>query len=723
MNNISNKNLLTVLCPNYNNERYISKAVESILMQKCNFNFKVIFIDDCSTDNSVEIINSYVKKYPDKIFLIKNDENLKTLATSIRGYKKVDTPFYTVLDPDDYYIDCNFFQRAIDFLASHTDYTQYVNNTIIKQGKSEKLYFNFQTKDCGFDDVHNLVFGHTSSTVFRNNFTQKNLAEIEIYVNTEYERAFEGDTFRNYFAWSFGKGHYENIVAGVYNYNQAGIWSKLSSAEQQLLTLKSNLIFFKYFQKGKEFFLKNTIWNIQCLKKDIQYQNEVSKQVETLIDYICKDNILNLYGEYKNFAFYLPSKFIGGYEYLFIRLAKYLSERGVNVYYIDYEGTLSEQELKNTKVKMVKYTDGMKYLEMDNVPLNIITPISLSNQLINVPAAESKFYFFVGHPKSFLWTQIRIGLTQLQTKNYFKFLDSYNALCYMDAACYQGISEYVGKDLNRQIVPIFAMKNRKFASELVVDDKRINLGWLGRLDSDKIYSLINVLDNVCKYETDKKINFHIIGDGDAKDLIEVEKYNKKINLIFTSTLINDELKDYMAHNIDLLFAMGTSLLEAASLKIPSVLTLASDNKFNDDKFLLLSDLTDYNLGFYRDDINKNISKYKYKNMKTLLDLIYLDNQKGLLARDCYKYFIDNHSVENTVKMLLRFILNGHLYVKDVKIDNFRTNILINKSILKKQFKLFFYSILLALSQCPIITSFVMQQTKDKLLKKIYKYWR
>ena len=52
---------LSVIITNYNNEKYINKCVESILMQTLPPN-EIITVDDCSTDGSVKIIKSLMKK-------------------------------------------------------------------------------------------------------------------------------------------------------------------------------------------------------------------------------------------------------------------------------------------------------------------------------------------------------------------------------------------------------------------------------------------------------------------------------------------------------------------------------------------------------------------------------------------------------------------------------------------------------------------------------------
>ena len=61
---IINTPLLTVLLATYNHEKYISRAIDSILMQETDFFFDVLIGEDCSTDSTREIINSHVSKYP-----------------------------------------------------------------------------------------------------------------------------------------------------------------------------------------------------------------------------------------------------------------------------------------------------------------------------------------------------------------------------------------------------------------------------------------------------------------------------------------------------------------------------------------------------------------------------------------------------------------------------------------------------------------------------------
>ena len=55
-----NKPKISIILPVYNTDRYLDESIQSILNQTFK-DFELIIIDDSSTDNSVRIINKYLK--------------------------------------------------------------------------------------------------------------------------------------------------------------------------------------------------------------------------------------------------------------------------------------------------------------------------------------------------------------------------------------------------------------------------------------------------------------------------------------------------------------------------------------------------------------------------------------------------------------------------------------------------------------------------------------
>jgi len=72
---------LAIIIPSYNNALWVKQNLESIFKQDYS-NYRIIYIDDCSTDTTVEIVESYMKQplYRDKITLIKNVKRSYAMA-------------------------------------------------------------------------------------------------------------------------------------------------------------------------------------------------------------------------------------------------------------------------------------------------------------------------------------------------------------------------------------------------------------------------------------------------------------------------------------------------------------------------------------------------------------------------------------------------------------------------------------------------------------------
>ena len=65
---------VSVIIPMYNAEKYIAECLESLLAQTLR-NFEVIVVDDCSTDNSAEIVRGYAKKFDRRLTLTRTEKN------------------------------------------------------------------------------------------------------------------------------------------------------------------------------------------------------------------------------------------------------------------------------------------------------------------------------------------------------------------------------------------------------------------------------------------------------------------------------------------------------------------------------------------------------------------------------------------------------------------------------------------------------------------------
>lgn len=96
---INKQDLVSVVTPVYNSEKYIKKTIDSVLAQSYE-NLELILVDDCSTDYSKKIIEDYKQK-DSRIKLISLKKNSGAAIARNTGIKKATGNFIAFIDSDD----------------------------------------------------------------------------------------------------------------------------------------------------------------------------------------------------------------------------------------------------------------------------------------------------------------------------------------------------------------------------------------------------------------------------------------------------------------------------------------------------------------------------------------------------------------------------------------------------------------------------------------------
>lgn len=108
----------SVIIPNYNHADLLTEAVQSILNQT-KLPQEILIIDDCSTDNSLKVIQQLSKKTP-LIRWIRNEKNLGVAESTNRGFEEAIGEYVTPLASDDLLFP-NFLSRTTKELDKHPE--------------------------------------------------------------------------------------------------------------------------------------------------------------------------------------------------------------------------------------------------------------------------------------------------------------------------------------------------------------------------------------------------------------------------------------------------------------------------------------------------------------------------------------------------------------------------------------------------------------------------
>jgi len=381
-----------------------------------------------------------------------------------------------------------------------------------------------------------------------------------------------------------------------------------------------------------------------------------------------------IFSRVKSVWFFFPKREVGGVQMLFLRMAEYIVDHyGYDVMLIDFPDGFMAQHSKHEKVTLIPFVEGRQIeipsdavLVLQSMPLwwlreevvlndetrvalwtlfpyNMVVPVTYNN------------YDAVSLIKKFLKMAMDRWSVFMQKRNLKKFIEfaaAKKAIYFMDEHTLNVTLKANSARIDAPIflpVPSIPSHLRKEGC----DTAALRCGWLGRLCDFKATILRYTLRRTARFAFEQRLHtvFHIIGDGPERSAVEAcvrDISNSFFSVVFTGSIVMDELDRYLLSNVDILFAMGTSALEGARLGIPVVLTDGSYSEIAGDYvYKLLSQTQRYYLGeFIRD---RHFAEGN-SSLESLLSELRSDYAR--FSQAALDYFSCNHSLD---KIAARFI--------------------------------------------------------------------
>ncbi len=134
---------VSVIVPNYNHAPFLEERLESIYNQTYK-NFEVILLDDCSTDNSLAILQKYAQMFPEKTRSCFNEANSGSpFAQWQKGIKLASGDFIWIAESDDF-CENNFLEAMVPYFYDESILISYAH-TIFVDHSGKKHPFAFET--------------------------------------------------------------------------------------------------------------------------------------------------------------------------------------------------------------------------------------------------------------------------------------------------------------------------------------------------------------------------------------------------------------------------------------------------------------------------------------------------------------------------------------------------------------------------------------------------
>ncbi len=245
--------LVSVLCITYNHGKYLKQALDGILIQKTNFDYEVIIGDDCSTDNSREIILQYKEKFGNKLRILFHEHNLGA-TENVRRIEAYATGRYIIsLETDDYWSDPYKLQKQVDYLETHPDVLAVAHRCMVVDEDSKPakvVYPECKSRVYKVGHYRNWILPGQYTTIMYRNFYLNDMS-VDFKYRAKASSYGPGDRILVFMVMSKGEIHCLPDVMSCYRYVLKG--GSSFSANNRITHLQMVKYYDCYFEYAGEY--------------------------------------------------------------------------------------------------------------------------------------------------------------------------------------------------------------------------------------------------------------------------------------------------------------------------------------------------------------------------------------------------------------------------------------------------------------------------------------
>ena len=138
--------IISVVVTCYNQEKYIKRCLDGIVMQKDCPAFEVIIGDDCSTDDTRKIIKQYTEKYKN-FTLLNRKKNMGMLHNLKDCFAHCNGEYIAICEGDDYWTDVHKLKKQYDALSKDSNaYICFSDIKLLSDGKYQRCLHEQKSK-------------------------------------------------------------------------------------------------------------------------------------------------------------------------------------------------------------------------------------------------------------------------------------------------------------------------------------------------------------------------------------------------------------------------------------------------------------------------------------------------------------------------------------------------------------------------------------------------
>jgi glycosyltransferase involved in cell wall biosynthesis len=257
--------LVTIGIANYNYAEFVTQALESAANQTY-VHCEIIIVDDCSKDNSVEVIQQWINNYKGnfRISFIKNPVNIGVAKVCNLILKNVSGKYYQILDADDL-LESDKLEEQVAILEKNEKIALAYSNISVIDENNEMIAEDY-LKRIGFDK-NNMPEGNVFNELLIFNF----IPNPSVLIRTEYAKQIGGydQSFQvqDYYLYLTLSKHFSfsycNCITGFYRVHSYSLSNNVQSNSKSIEgSLKLQYLNYHKGNKKAKSSIRKSIFNM-----------------------------------------------------------------------------------------------------------------------------------------------------------------------------------------------------------------------------------------------------------------------------------------------------------------------------------------------------------------------------------------------------------------------------------------------------------------------------
>lgn len=217
--------MVSVVMITYGHDQFIGQAIEGVLMQKCDFDIELLIANDCSPDNTDEVVQKIIQDHPNANWIkyTKHKENKGMMPNFIWALQQAEGKYIALCEGDDYWIDPLKLQKQVLVMKDNPNCNIVYHNCMKIDGFGNQIELVYDLNYNKELTITNLLKGDYTKTctlLTRNGFHS---------LSSEF---LDDTLFTMNLLEQGSKAIYIPEVLSIYRIHPGGIWSMKSAYDR-----------------------------------------------------------------------------------------------------------------------------------------------------------------------------------------------------------------------------------------------------------------------------------------------------------------------------------------------------------------------------------------------------------------------------------------------------------------------------------------------------------